>query len=116
MGTARLSIRIDLGDTGRLGPGKVLLLERIAEHGSISAAGRSLEMSYKRAWDLVAELTGSFVAGLVPAWWGGRGGGGARLTALGEELVGHYRAIEREAEIAVNARLQAVLAAAKRAA
>ena len=50
---ARLSIRIDLGPDNRLGPGKVQLLEMIAEHGSISAAGRALDMSYRRAWLLV---------------------------------------------------------------
>lgn len=107
---ARMSIRIDLDQNGRLGPGKILLLERIAEHGSISAAGRSLKMSYKRAWDLVAELNGSFVSPLVRAKMGGRHGGGAQLTDLGEELVSHYRAIEREAEAAVRLHLEAVQA------
>ena len=51
-----LSIRIDFDDEGRLGPGKVALLERIAREGSISAAGRAMNMSYKRAWELVAEI------------------------------------------------------------
>lgn len=111
---ARMSIRIDLDQTGRLGPGKVLLLEHIAEHGSISAAGRSLKMSYKRAWDLVAEMNGSFVAPLVNAQMGGRQGGGAQLTALGEELVSHYRSIERKAEAAVRAHLDAVEAVVRR--
>jgi molybdate transport system regulatory protein len=48
-----LSIRIDFDDEGRLGPGKVALLEGIAREGSISAAGRAMNMSYKRAWELV---------------------------------------------------------------
>lgn len=110
---ARMSIRIDLGDTGRLGPGKVLLLERIAEHGSISAAGRSLRMSYKRAWDLVAELNASFVSPLVDARMGGRQGGGASLTELGRELVGRYRTIERNAARAVRVELEAMQAAVR---
>ena len=46
---ARMSIRIDLDRDGRLGPGKVELLERIAACGSIAAAGRSVAMSYRRA-------------------------------------------------------------------
>ncbi|NNM71287.1 winged helix-turn-helix domain-containing protein [Enterovirga aerilata] len=108
---ARMSIRIDLGPERRLGPGKVLLLERIAEHGSISAAGRSLKMSYKRAWDLVAELNATFASPLVEAQLGGRHGGGARLTELGKTLVAHYRAIEREAEAASRAHLDALDAA-----
>jgi molybdate transport system regulatory protein len=94
---ARLSIRIDLDDDGRLGPGKVLLLERIAEHGSIAAAGRSMRMSYRRAWELVADINASFGRPLVAVQMGGRRGGGASLTSLGQALVGHYRAIEREA-------------------
>ena len=112
---ARMSIRIDLDQTGRLGPGKVLLLEHIAEYGSISAAGRSLKMSYKRAWDLVAEMNGSFVSPLVNARMGGRQGGGAQLTALGEELVRHYRSIERKAEAAVRSHLDAMQAVERRA-
>ena len=60
-----LSIRIDFDQEGRLGPGKVALLERIASEGSISAAGRSMNMSYKRAWELVAEINQSFTEPLV---------------------------------------------------
>ena len=51
-----LSVRIDLDDEGRIGPGKIQLLEKIRETGSISAAGRAMDMSYKRAWDLVDEI------------------------------------------------------------
>ncbi len=109
---ARMSIRIDLDREGRLGPGKVALLERIAECGSISAAGRAMAMSYRRAWQLVAELNASFAEPLVVAQMGGRQGGGAKLTSLGARLVAEYRAIEREAEAAVAPRLQALEEAA----
>lgn len=93
----RLSIRIDFDDEGRLGPGKVTLLERIAREGSISAAGRSMNMSYKRAWELVSEINRTFEAPLVLAQTGGRAGGGAQLTKRGQELIRHYRAIEHKA-------------------
>ena len=93
----QLSIRIDFDDEGRLGPGKVMLLERIAREGSISAAGRSMNMSYKRAWELVSEINSTFEAPLVTAQTGGREGGGAVLTERGKELIRHYRAIERKA-------------------
>src|SRR5260370_41752833 len=79
-----LSIRIDFDDEGRLGPGKVTLLERIAREGSISAAGRSMKMSYKRAWELVSEINRTFETPLVTAQTGGRAGGRALLTARGQ--------------------------------
>jgi molybdate transport system regulatory protein len=112
---ARMSIRIDLDQDGRLGPGKVELLERIAECGSISAAGRAMSMSYRRAWQLVADLSANFAEPLVVAQAGGRQGGGARLTAFGAQLVAHYRAIEREAQAAVAPRLKVLEEAAVRA-
>jgi molybdate transport system regulatory protein len=106
----QLSIRIDFDDEGRLGPGKVALLERIAREGSISAAGRSMSMSYKRAWELVSEINESFNEPLVEAQTGGKSGGGAVLTPRGRELVRHYRAIERKALSATAAHLKALQA------
>jgi molybdate transport system regulatory protein len=109
---ATLSLRIDLAPSGRLGPGKVRLLEVIEETGSISAAGRALAMSYRRAWELVDEMNRQFRAPLVESQPGGAKGGGARLTALGREIVGHYRAIEAKAMKAVSLHLAALQAAA----
>jgi molybdate transport system regulatory protein len=106
----RLSIRIDFDREGRLGPGKVALLERIASEGSISAAGRAMNMSYKRAWELVAEINQSFTEPLVCAKTGGKTGGGAVLTARGVELIRHYRAIERKALSATASHLKALQA------
>src|ERR1700744_5504479 len=94
---ARLSIRIDFDDEGGLEPDQVALLECIAREGSISAAGRSLEISYKRAWDLISDINRSFEEPLVTAQAGGRTGGGAVLTERGRELIRRYRAIERKA-------------------
>ncbi|MBX9945387.1 MAG: LysR family transcriptional regulator [Reyranella sp.] len=109
-----LSIRIDFdgrgSPAGRLGPGKVLLLERIAREGSIAAAGRSMDMSYKRAWQLVAEINAGFADPLVAAQTGGKAGGGAALTPRGKELIHHYRAIERKALSATAAHLKALQA------
>lgn len=110
---ARMSIRIDLEADGRLGPGKVMLLERIAEQGSISGAARAAGMSYKRAWDLVAEMNASFAGPVIDARMGGTRGGGACLTELGQDLVRHYRAIEQEAQRAVRPHLEALQAAAR---
>ncbi len=77
-----------------LGPGKAELLERIRDTGSISAAGRAMAMSYKRAWSLVEEMNAAFRTPLVDSTRGGPGGGGARLTEAGAAVVQHYRAIE----------------------
>lgn len=94
---ARLSIRIDIGPGFRIGPGKVALLEMIAEHGSIAAAGRALGMSYRRAWLLVEAMNTGFGRPVVEAQTGGRAGGGARLSNLGADVVARYRAVEQAA-------------------
>jgi molybdate transport system regulatory protein len=91
----RLSIRIDLAGGTRIGPGKVALLEEIGRSGSISAAGRVMKMSYRRAWELVEDLNRNLGAPVVETAAGGAGGGGARLTAAGTMLVQQYRAMEQ---------------------
>jgi molybdate transport system regulatory protein len=95
MTQARLSLRIDLPQ-GRIGPGKVALLETIAAEGSISAAGRKLGMSYRRAWALVESLNRTAGTVVTPTI-GGAGGGGAKLTTKGETIIKAYRAIEAAA-------------------
>lgn len=94
---ATLSIRLDLTPGVRVGPGKVRLLELVAEHGSISAAGRAAGMSYRRAWTLMDELNRSFPEPVIDAAPGGRSGGGAVVTPFGTRVIAAYRAIEQEA-------------------
>lgn len=103
-----LSVRIDLDAEDRIGPGKILLLEHIRECGSISAAGRAMDMSYKRAWDLVDEINRICRQAAVERQTGGKNGGGAALTPLGLSLVARYRKIERDAASAVRKELQAL--------
>ena len=103
-----LSLRIDLDAERRIGPGKIELLERIKEHGSISAAGRAMDMSYKRAWDLVDEINRICGAPAVTPQIGGKRGGGAELTALGLALIQGYRDIERAAAEAARDHLVAL--------
>jgi molybdate transport system regulatory protein len=103
-----LSVRIDLGPEGRIGPGKIELLENIRKCGSISAAGRAMEMSYKRAWDLVDEVNRICRQPVVEPQTGGKNGGGAVLTPFGISLVTRYRKIERNAATAVRKELQAL--------
>ncbi len=109
----RLTLRIDFDDERALGPGKVRLLELIGETGSISAAGRAMGMSYRRAWLLVDALNKTFRAAVVATREGGAGGGGASLTTFGGELVASYRAMELDAARAVRqkiAKLESALA------
>ena len=105
-----LSVRIDLDEVGRIGPGKILLLEQIQSHGSISAAGRAMNMSYKRAWDLVDEINRICRRSAVERQAGGKNGGGAVLTPFGLSLVARYRKIERSAERAARKELRALRA------
>jgi molybdate transport system regulatory protein len=95
---ARLMLRIDFDGAESLGPGKIRLLELIGETGSISAAGRAMDMSYRRAWTLVDALGKSFREPVVEKSTGGRAGGGASLTPFGQTLVRQYREMERTAQ------------------
>jgi molybdate transport system regulatory protein len=108
---AVLYLRVDFGEHGALGPGKTRLMELIAETGSISAAGRAMGMSYRRAWLLVDALNVAFGEPLVAKQTGGSGGGGAMLTKLGREVVQRYRRLERRAASAGRADLEALTAA-----
>ena len=105
-----LSVRIDLDTEGRIGPGKIQLLENIRKLGSISAAGRAMDMSYKRAWDLVDEINRICRQAAVERQTGGKNGGGAVLTPFGTSLVARYRRIERAATTAVHKELVALRA------
>ena len=92
-----LHLRVVFGPGAMLGPGKARLLEAIRETGSISAAGRSMNMSYKRAWMLVENLNATFREPLVDSTRGGAKGGGAVLTEAGETVLAHYRSLEARA-------------------
>lgn len=103
-----LSLRIDLDPEGRIGPGKIELLEHIASFGSISAAARRMGMSYKYAWGLVEEMNALFGKPVIAAQKGGTGGGGAELTPVGLAVVTRYRAIERAALAVASGHLAAL--------
>jgi molybdate transport system regulatory protein len=94
-------IRILLGSSIAIGPGKAALLQAIGDTGSIAAAGRRMGMSYRRAWVLVKTMNACFREPLIEAAKGGLGGGGARLTATGARVLALYRAMEDRAATAV---------------
>jgi molybdate transport system regulatory protein len=103
-----LKIRIELDAEGRIGPGKIRLLEAINTCGSISAASRLMNMTYRRAWSLVDEVARIFNRDIVVGRVGGNDGGGAELTPFGLELVARYREIERSIERATREELLAL--------
>ena len=104
---AKPRLRILFGAEIALGPGKADLLEAIVRTGSISAAGRELGMSYRRAWNLVEVMNRSFRSPLVETLTGGSGGGGARVTDFGADVLTRYRAMEAKAAIAVAPEMKA---------
>ena len=87
-------LRLVLGPNIAIGPGKAAILEEIKKTGSISAAGRSMGMGYKRAWYMINTLNTCFEEPLVETSKGGKRGGGARLTGLGEDILNRYRKME----------------------
>ncbi len=98
---AQPRLRILLGHAIAIGPGKAELLRQIRDQGSISAAARGMGMSYRRAWLLVDTMNRCFQSPLVSTATGGSHGGGARLTAMGDEVLARYEAMERKAEDAL---------------
>jgi molybdate transport system regulatory protein len=101
-------LRISKGENIAVGPGKIDLLQAIAATGSITAAARSLGMSYRRAWLLVDTMNRCFKRPVVEAEAGGKRGGGTQLTALGTEVLRRYRRIETAAAKAGKADLAAL--------
>jgi len=93
---ASLTLRIEL-ERGWLGHGKVELLEHIARTGSLAAAARSMQMSYKRAWELLAAMNEMFMEPVSVSLPGRNVGGSTQLTPFGQRVIALYRAIERRA-------------------
>ena len=105
---SRFRLRIGSDRELALGPGKVALLEAIEQTGSISAAGRKLGMSYRRAWLLVDALNRACTRPVITTATGGREGGGTALTPTGAEIVRRYRRIEALATAAAGREIHAL--------
>ncbi|MBS0233115.1 MAG: winged helix-turn-helix domain-containing protein [Proteobacteria bacterium] len=91
-----IKIRIDFDGERYIGHGRIQLLELIGEHGSIAQAAKAMGMSYKRAWYLMDEFNSMFADPLIERQHGGRGGGAAKLTPFGADLVRQYRYMEEK--------------------
>ncbi|MFK4825513.1 winged helix-turn-helix domain-containing protein [Paenochrobactrum sp. BZR 588] len=97
----RIDVSNDLGQAQRIGRGKIQLLELIKETGSISSAGRAMNMSYRRAWMLVNAMNTMFSKLVVDSQRGGKHGGGAIVTPFGEELIAQFRIMEQQLALAI---------------
>jgi molybdate transport system regulatory protein len=109
MASPVIRFRIDFARNINVGPGKVDLLEAIRDSGSLSQAARDVDMSYRRAWLLLANLNGSFRQPLTQATTGGRGGGGVALTKFGYALIKKYRSLEAVISRAAARNLRAIV-------
>jgi molybdate transport system regulatory protein len=107
MAEAQVSIRIDLESGGRIGPGKIALLEAIRKTGSITAAAQSMQMSYRRAWLLVDELNKLLSEPVVTTAVGGVMGGGTIVTPVGEKTIALYHSIEAHTRAAARSEFHA---------
>ena len=101
----KITFRLLHKDEIAMGPGKAELLEAIDKTGSISAAGKSMNMSYRRAWMLVDVMNRCFAQPLVQTAKGGQHGGGAKLTPLGRQVLGSYKQINSAINLTVQAYL-----------
>ena len=102
---ARLRVRVEFGDGFAIGPGKADLLQAVAETGSISAAARRMEMSYRRAWLLIDAMNRCFRELVVDTATGGKGGGGAQITSFGRTVLKDFRAMEAGAVASISKRM-----------
>jgi molybdate transport system regulatory protein len=105
----RFRMRITAGDAIAVGPGRIALLEAIENTGSITAAAKSLDMSYRRAWVLLDELNRSLRLPAVDSAKGGQLGGGSALTDVGRRLIELYRRIEKTAASACHGDIQQLM-------
>lgn len=100
--------RIYIDEGISIGPGKIDLLRQVGNTRSIAAAARVLGVPYKRAWLLIDSLNQGFGHPVVETATGGKGGGGASLTPLGQQLVACYDALEQRLNAEATAELEAI--------
>ncbi|MBK9284719.1 MAG: LysR family transcriptional regulator [Sphingobacteriaceae bacterium] len=93
--TIRTRIWIDEETGPFLGIGRVILLQKIKETGSITNAAKAIKMSYRQAWQLVEDMNTRSNLPLVEKILGGKTGGGAKITKAGENAIAQFYALEK---------------------
>lgn len=77
------------------GPGRLQLLEQIEKTGSINQAAKNMEMSYKKAWQMINSMNAQTKNPIVITQTGGSSGGGALVSEEGRELMGYYKELHK---------------------
>ena len=113
MPSPAIRFRVEFGRDEAIGPGKIALLEQIGSGGSLSQAARNLNMSYRRAWQLLDSLNGCFIERVALTAKGGRGGGGATLTPFGRQLIRVYREFDAEIQARAARRFRTIASEAR---
>lgn len=99
--TIRIRFWIDEAEGPFLGTGRIILLEKIKEKGSITNAAKSMKMSYRKAWQLIEDMNKRAKHPLVEKILGGKNGGGAKLTKAGEEAIEQFHKMENEIKLII---------------
>jgi len=102
-----IRIKVRVGN-GAIGPGKIRLLEQIAETGSISSAARACGMDYRRAQYLLETMAEAMGAAMVRTVVGGAQGGGAELSPEGQGLITAFRTLDTSVKQVANAQLETI--------
>ena len=87
----RGTLWIEYKGRGFLGPGRVELMKRIENTGSINKAATEMGMSYKKAWEMINELNTQAAKPLVITQTGGEKGGGSVITEEAKSLIAYHQ-------------------------
>lgn len=96
--SSRFRLWIDKGEKPYLGMGRVILLEKIEEHGSITRGAQAINMSYRKAWQLIEDMNKLSKEPLVEKRLGGKTGGGAHVTVAGKEAIRKFYELQSKIE------------------
>jgi molybdate transport system regulatory protein len=94
-----------------LGKGRVELMEKIMELGSISKAAKAMGMTYKKAWDLISSMNSQSATPLVLTQTGGGGGGGAVVTEEGQRAIALFKGLRERLDAFLSAENEQINAA-----
>ena len=84
------------------GSGRLRILSAVLDHGSIQAAAKELNMSYRAVWGKIKATEERLGQPLITRRTGGTGGGGSELTPLGKALVTRFRQLQSQTEMAAD--------------